>query len=202
MNNAIQVFTGELASQTHALTTSRIVARVFDKQHKNVIQATDNLECSEDFRRLNFQPTSYIDVQGRQQPEYHMTRDGFMFLAMGFTGSEAARWKEGFIEAFNALEAERAQRCTAQTAAMLAAAQKTALKAYPLWKRIARYKALGLSHVDIGRLLQTGVRRICVEVRQMERAGIISPPPNLAALRAGARRLRSRQADTRQGALL
>jgi hypothetical protein len=30
-----------------------------------------------------------------------MTKDGFTFLAMGFTGKEAAKWKEAYINAFN-----------------------------------------------------------------------------------------------------
>jgi phage regulator Rha-like protein len=33
-----------------------------------------------------------------------MTRDGFVLLAMGFTGKEALKWKIQFIEAFNAME--------------------------------------------------------------------------------------------------
>ena len=37
-------------------------------------------------------------------PAYTITRDGFVFLAMGFTGKEAAQWKEAYIEAFNAME--------------------------------------------------------------------------------------------------
>ena len=32
-----------------------------------------------------------------------MTKDGFTFLAMGFTGKEAAKWKEAYINAFNAM---------------------------------------------------------------------------------------------------
>ena len=35
---------------------------------------------------------------------YYMTRDGFTFLAMGFTGKVAARFKEAYIEAFNEME--------------------------------------------------------------------------------------------------
>jgi hypothetical protein len=35
-----------------------------------------------------------------------MTRDGFTFLAMGFTGAKAAQWKEAYITAFNRMEAE------------------------------------------------------------------------------------------------
>lgn len=38
------------------------------------------------------------------RPAYRLTRDGFAFLAMGFTGKRAALWKEKFLEAFNAME--------------------------------------------------------------------------------------------------
>ena len=37
---------------------------------------------------------------------YDITRDGFAMLAMGFTGKEAARWKEAYISTFNAMEAK------------------------------------------------------------------------------------------------
>lgn len=35
-----------------------------------------------------------------------MNREGFMLLAMGFTGKEALRWKLAYIAAFNRMEAE------------------------------------------------------------------------------------------------
>ena len=35
---------------------------------------------------------------------YLMDRDGFSFLAMGFTGEKADTWKLDFIDAFNAME--------------------------------------------------------------------------------------------------
>jgi Rha family phage regulatory protein len=41
---------------------------------------------------------------------YLMTRDGFTFLAMGFTGKRAAQFKEKYIEAFNRMEAELMKR--------------------------------------------------------------------------------------------
>lgn len=101
---SIQVFTGELAGRQHTLTTSRIVARCFGKQHKNVLQAVDRLDCSDEFRRLNFQPSEYRNTQGKTQRECQMTRDGFMFLVMGMTGAEAAARKQAFISAFNDME--------------------------------------------------------------------------------------------------
>ena len=90
-------------------TTSMQVAEHFGKQHKNVLRAIANLECSAEFARLNFEPviTEYKNGKGGVQtgPAYRITRDGFVFLAMGFTGKEAARWKEAYITAFNQMEA-------------------------------------------------------------------------------------------------
>lgn len=38
-------------------TTSLVIAQAFDKEHRNVLQSIENLECSEEFRLLNFQHT-------------------------------------------------------------------------------------------------------------------------------------------------
>lgn len=91
-------------------TTSLTVAQAFEKEHFNVLRDIEKLECSETFRALNFEATEYQDAQGKMRPAYRMTRDGFSFLAMGFTGKKAAAWKEKFLEAFNAMEAELTRR--------------------------------------------------------------------------------------------
>lgn len=91
------------------VTTSLKVAEVFGKQHKNVMQAIKSLDCSEDFRELNFKPSKFTYSNGnikKQLPMYYITRDGFMFLVMGFTGKTAAKWKEAYIRAFNDMEAK------------------------------------------------------------------------------------------------
>jgi Rha family phage regulatory protein len=67
------------------------VGTYFDKQHKNVLQSIKEVDCSEEFGRLNFQLSSYLNQQGKQQPMYHITKDGFIFLTMGFTGQKAAQ---------------------------------------------------------------------------------------------------------------
>ena len=87
-------------------TTSLIVANAFGKEHKDVLKAISNLECSAEFTERNFAPSEYKDSTGRTLPAYRITRDGFAFLAMGFTGKRAAAWKERFLAAFNAMEAE------------------------------------------------------------------------------------------------
>lgn len=93
----------------HAVTTSLRVAEVFGKQHKDVLKAVKSLDCSEEFRERNF-ALSKIDYQNgnikKQLPMYYITRDGFMFLVMGFTGKTAAKWKEAYIKAFNEMEAK------------------------------------------------------------------------------------------------
>jgi Rha family phage regulatory protein len=85
--------------------TALDVAKYFDKQHKNVLQSIKEVDCSEEFSRLNFQPTSYVDQQGKPRPLYHITKDGFIFLTMGFTGQKAAQIKEAYIRAFNRMSA-------------------------------------------------------------------------------------------------
>lgn len=81
-------------------TNSLVIAEKFKKRHGDVIRAIRNVECSEEFSRRNFAPRDYLDERGKPQPCYTITRDGFAFLCMGFTGQEAAAWKERFIGAF------------------------------------------------------------------------------------------------------
>lgn len=88
------------------MTTSLNIAEIFGKQHKNVLQDIRNLDCSEEFTRLNFQPSEYTDITGRKLPYYTMTRDGFTFLVMGYRGKKAAAFKEAYIKAFNQMEKE------------------------------------------------------------------------------------------------
>lgn len=99
-----------------AMTTSMAVAEHFEKLHKNVLQSINNLECSSEFTELNFQlcfKTNEL-ANGKSIPYYRMTRDGFTFLAMGFTGKKAAAWKEAYIAAFNRLEQNHIARLRAE----------------------------------------------------------------------------------------
>ncbi len=82
-------------------TTSLKVAESFNKLHKNVLLKIELLNCSPEFNRLNFKPVEYVDSKGETRRAYEMTKDGFIFLAMGFTGKKAAAIKEAYINAFN-----------------------------------------------------------------------------------------------------
>ncbi|WP_049974165.1 Rha family transcriptional regulator [Azospirillum sp. B4] len=92
-----------------AWTSSRDVADYFDKEHKNVLQAVDNLlRDAPELHGLNFQLNSYISSlrEGvtRECRSYDMDRDGFALLAMGFTGAKALKFKLAYIRRFNAME--------------------------------------------------------------------------------------------------
>ncbi|EAK4034181.1 TPA: Rha family transcriptional regulator [Campylobacter jejuni] len=84
-------------------TTSLSVAEVFNKNHKNIIRKINEFP-KDNFTKLNFEPSKYIDSTGRVLPCYKITRDAFSLLVMGFTGEKAYKWKIEFIKAFNEME--------------------------------------------------------------------------------------------------
>ncbi len=87
------------------VTDSLRVAKHFHKRHADVLRTYDSRECSAEFSQRNFAPAEYVDAQGKLRRMVQMTKDGFMFLVLGFTGAEAARIKEAFIAAFNEMAA-------------------------------------------------------------------------------------------------
>jgi Rha family phage regulatory protein len=86
------------------VTTSLKVAEYFKKNHFDVLKSIKILECSKEFTDRNFAVSEYKDSTGRKLPMYYITRDGFMFLCMGYTGPKAAKIKEDYIKAFNCME--------------------------------------------------------------------------------------------------
>lgn len=101
--------TSDLVSvnNNQVVTTSIQVAEFFQRPHKDVLASIRNLECSSGFRERNFSPSCYYRKNGNvtsKYPMYYLTKDGFVILAMGFTGKVAARFKEAYINAFNEME--------------------------------------------------------------------------------------------------
>ena len=92
-----------------ARVDSRKIAEVFEKEHKDVLRAIKNAigeesGYSREFTERNFAPSKYVDSTGRKLPCYLLTRDGFVALAMGFTGKKADGFKEQYIRLFNEME--------------------------------------------------------------------------------------------------
>lgn len=98
-------------ADTHdtARADSLLVAKMFKKEHKNVLRDIEKIVdpksgLSKDFVRLNFEPISHKDSYGRKQKAYALTRDGFTMLVMGYTGQKAMKFKEAYIRRFNEME--------------------------------------------------------------------------------------------------
>ncbi|MDR3087973.1 MAG: Rha family transcriptional regulator [Azoarcus sp.] len=118
-------------------TTSLKVAEHFGKRHKNVLQSIQKLlgDLPESGgHRLNFQPMSGADDRNRERIYYRLTKAGFYFVTMGFTGAQAAEWKWKFIDAFETMEREIAVLKEREAAALYAIR--------PRWKPIAEHPAM------------------------------------------------------------
>ena len=89
------------------VVTSRQVAKDFEKDHRVVVRAIENKVLSLTEQNCSveklFIPSTY-NHNGNEYKEYLLTRDGFTFIVMGFTGAKADIWKLKYIEAFNKME--------------------------------------------------------------------------------------------------
>lgn len=103
MSNLIKI----LNQNGQLVVTSRQIAEDFEKQHKDVLEAIrviiGQMSTAEN-SALYFIPSEYKASNGKSNPEYLLTRDGFSLLVMGFTGAKALEWKLKYIEAFNKME--------------------------------------------------------------------------------------------------
>lgn len=97
------------AKDGEAFANSRDVASYFEKRHDNILRDIDALIAtggSSNVRNLFIERTVYHEQARKDVRTIDMTRDGFMLLAMGFTGEKALRFKLKYIEQFNAMESE------------------------------------------------------------------------------------------------
>jgi Rha family phage regulatory protein len=109
--NQVATRTNVLIIDGQAFTTSIDVATIFGRNHKDVLRKIVAIgkEMPEEMYERNFAPIQ-IDVdlgmgRTRQDTAYRLTRDGFVLLAMGFTGKQAFQFKLAYIEEFNRMEA-------------------------------------------------------------------------------------------------
>lgn len=92
-----------------ALSTD--VARFFEKRHTHVVRDIENLLSQlPDSAKPNFGLCfENSELQnGKPLKRYRMTRDGFVLLAMGFTGAKALQIKLLWLDKFNEMEAKLA----------------------------------------------------------------------------------------------
>lgn len=100
MNNLV------IMKNQQAVTSSLQIAEAFGKQHKDVLEAIrDKMSTAENSALFKmFYEDTYVAGNGKRNRMYYMNRDGFTFLAMGFTGKKADEFKLKYIEAFNQME--------------------------------------------------------------------------------------------------
>lgn len=103
------------------VTSSLQIAESFNKQHKHVLDAIDELVGVAENSADLFYEDSYIHPQNKQRYRmFYMNRDGFTLLAMGFTGQKAIQFKLAYIQAFNEMERQLSQPTQAELIAMMA----------------------------------------------------------------------------------
>lgn len=154
------------------------VAEAFGKSHKDILRSIGGLLAvlSADHKR-NFAPM-VIDVQigsgaVRKSTAYEITRDGFVLLAMGFTGSRALQFKLAYIDAFNAMESQlHAGNADAQRE--LSRLRAELMAGNPVYSRLARYHAAGLSSSEMGTLMGMHRTTVCGHLRKMTDLGLVS----------------------------
>ena len=90
------------------LTTN--IAEVFEKEHRNVVRdVEDIIQRTPEDRRRNFIPVelerpSNLGKGVVKYKAYAITKAGFTFLAMGFTGVKADKFKWAYIDEFDRME--------------------------------------------------------------------------------------------------
>ena len=157
-----------------ATTLSTNIAEFFGKLHKDVIRSIETILSSTDEKhKRNFAPMM-IDVEIgngaiRKSKAYRLTRDGFTFLAMGFTGERAQAFKWAYIDAFNRMEEElrnstadklkavipltprqqyKIQRAVAERAKGSHVHFNTIYKAIKIYFKVAKYDQIPASRFD------------------------------------------------------
>lgn len=91
--------------------SSREIAELTEKEHKNVLRDIRELVAQEAIGRLNFELTSYLDKSNRTQDEYLLDFDATMTLLTGYNAVLRSRvikrWRK--LEQKEALPIERAK---------------------------------------------------------------------------------------------
>lgn len=87
------------------VTSSLQVAERFNKQHKHVLEAIDDLVRVVENSADLFYEDTYIHPQNKQEyRQIIMNKKGWTLVAMGFTGKKATHFKLDYINAFDEME--------------------------------------------------------------------------------------------------
>ena len=116
------------------LTTN--IAEVFEKNHRHVLRDVEEIiQRTPEDRRGNFIPVelerpSNLGKGIVKYKAYALTKAGFTFLAMGFTGPKALEFKCAFYDEFTRMEDELSKNFVSRIPCM-----KDYLKAYAIYEQ-------------------------------------------------------------------
>lgn len=168
------------------VTSSLKVAESFEREHRTVLQAIRDMECSPEFRLQNFLQMAHFranPVTGGQteSPYFAITQNGFLFLAMGFSGKKAAMLREGYILAFEQMAAALQQQPTTtlnhQADALLSMVAEAGGRGYApdFLPTLVQCRRAGLSCEQTGRVLRVSASAVSNWHRKLIEAGVQMP---------------------------
>lgn len=159
-----------------AVVSSLQVAEHFGKLHSNVLKSIEKAQMTEVFYNASdapFRKSYYKDESGKKNPMYYLTRDGFSFVVMGFTGKKAAEWKWKYIAAFNSMEKIIRERLTQEWQITRAAGKLTRKAETDVIKQLAEYaKEQGSKHSQMLYMVYSRLANNAVGVKSRETASI------------------------------
>lgn len=159
----------------HAMTTSLIIAKTFNKEHFHVLRDIKKLLKQVPELISNFGLTyenKEIGQSERKTPFYSINRDGFVLLAMGYTGQEALQFKINYINAFNAME-QHLLKTQAQQLKLLESLKNRLVVLHPEMLKIQRYYAAGLTQPEMVKLLDCSKRKLNYLIKDMRIMGLL-----------------------------
>lgn len=119
MESNIEIFESDEAlvkvENNQIVTDSRSVAKNFGKEHAKVIRSIEGIISETPkmaSQKMFYEDTYKTEGNNKSYKMYLMNRDGFSLLVMGFTGAKALEWKLKYIQAFNEMEKELANKNT------------------------------------------------------------------------------------------
>lgn len=133
-----------------------------------------------------------IDWKGGHPPYAYTKRGAYMFATILNTDEailHAMTIVEGFCTYSLLMEEIKAGRITVAPNPkqdrpdwIFNNMRKELLDRSPIWRKICKYKSMGLNHHEIALLIQWDVVTIRRHVRRMESCGLLVPPKNLPKL--------------------
>lgn len=84
-----------------ALIDSRDIANYFGKRHCHILRSIENIESQDRDATSMFYETSYQGGTGKNYKMYLMNRDGFLLLALGFTGKNTIAKRKEILDMFD-----------------------------------------------------------------------------------------------------